>query len=55
MKYKSRFSGEGKFATWMYHIAHNVYTDHFKKNAKANVNCTSNAETEDCKTAEHYS
>jgi RNA polymerase sigma factor (sigma-70 family) len=53
LKYKSRFSGHGKFSTWMYHIAHNVYTDHFKKNdTKANNPGISTAEQEDCETAE---
>ncbi len=32
LKYRARFSGEGKFSTWMYHIAHNVYSDYLKKN-----------------------
>ena len=31
LKYRSQFGGDGKFATWMYHIAHNVCADHFKK------------------------
>ena len=53
LKYKSRFSGEGKFTTWMYHIAHNVYTDHFKKNkTRANTGCIPKTEPEDCNTAE---
>lgn len=34
LKYKSGFSGYGKFTTWMYHIAHNVYADFYKKNKK---------------------
>ncbi|OHB73789.1 MAG: hypothetical protein A2Z25_00910 [Planctomycetes bacterium RBG_16_55_9] len=53
LKYKSRFSGYGKFTTWMYHIAHNVYTDYFKKNnTQANSPGITTAETEDCETAE---
>jgi RNA polymerase sigma-70 factor (ECF subfamily) len=52
LKYKSRFSGEGKFTTWMYHIAHNVYTDHFKKHIKTNTGRVPKAEPEDCETAE---
>lgn len=31
LKYRSQFSGDGRFATWMYHVAHNVCADHFKK------------------------
>jgi RNA polymerase sigma-70 factor (ECF subfamily) len=31
LKYRARFAGDGTFATWMYHIAHNVCADHFKK------------------------
>ena len=53
LKYKSRFTGDGKFTTWMYHIAHNVFTDHFKKNnSKANTDRVSRTEPEDCETAE---
>lgn len=52
LKYKSRFSGEGKFTTWMYHIAHNVYTDHFKKNTKISTGRLSKVEPKDCETAE---
>lgn len=52
LKYKTRFSGQGKFTTWMYHIAHNVFNDHFKKITKANSGHTSKAEPEDCETAE---
>jgi RNA polymerase sigma factor (sigma-70 family) len=53
LKYKSRFSGDGRFTTWMYHIAHNVYADHFKKiNTHANAGDISTAEPEDCETAE---
>ena len=32
LKYRSKFSGDGKFSTWMYFIAHNVYSDYLKKN-----------------------
>ena len=32
LKYRKNFRGQGKFTTWMYHIARNVLTDHRKKN-----------------------
>jgi RNA polymerase sigma-70 factor (ECF subfamily) len=51
LKYKSRFNGDGKFTTWMYHIAHNVYTDHFKKSRK-HAGCPPEMEFEDRRTAE---
>ena len=37
LKYRSKFAGTGKFTNWMYHIAHNVSIDHFRKN-KLNQN-----------------
>ena len=53
LKYKARFSGDGKFTTWMYHIAHNVYADHFKKvNTQGNGTSVSTEEPEDCETPE---
>jgi len=53
LNYRSKFSGEGKFSTWMYHIAHNVYSDYLKKNNshRLSVDC-SGVELVDCDTAE---
>jgi len=31
LKYRKNFRGDGKFTTWMFHIARNVLTDHRKK------------------------
>ncbi|MTI41410.1 RNA polymerase sigma factor [Fulvivirga lutimaris] len=31
IKYKHSFRGDGKFKTWVFHIARNVNTDHHKK------------------------
>jgi len=38
LKYKHTFTGEGKFTTWMYHLARNVLADHFKKQKKLGYN-----------------
>lgn len=32
LKYRHTFKGEGKFKTWMYHLARNVLNDYVKKN-----------------------
>ena len=32
IKYRKSFRGEGQFKVWMFHIARNVLTDHFRKN-----------------------
>jgi len=32
LKYRHTFTGEGEFKTWMYHLARNVLSDHFKQN-----------------------
>ena len=34
LKYRHTFTGEGKFTTWMYHLARNVLADHYKKQKK---------------------
>jgi RNA polymerase sigma-70 factor (ECF subfamily) len=31
LKSRHTFTGEGEFKTWMYHVARNVLSDHFKK------------------------
>jgi RNA polymerase sigma factor (sigma-70 family) len=31
LKYRHTYKGDGKFITWMYHIARNVLADHVKK------------------------
>ena len=35
MKYKHNFRGDGKFTTWLFHIARNVNADHHRKNKRA--------------------
>ena len=34
LKYKHTFTGEGKFTTWMYHLARNINVDHHKKQSR---------------------
>lgn len=34
LKYRNKFSGQGKFTSWMYRIAHNEIVDNFRKNKK---------------------
>lgn len=34
---KHTFVGDGKFITWMFHIARNVITDHYRKNKHAHL------------------
>lgn len=34
LKYPHTFIGEGKFTTWMFHLARNVWADHYKKQKK---------------------
>lgn len=33
LKYRHTFRGEGEFSAWMYHLARNVHTDHYRKRA----------------------
>ena len=34
LKYRETFSGQGEFKTWIYHIARNTITDHYRKTNK---------------------
>jgi len=34
LKYRTTFTGSGKFTTWMFQIAHNVFIDHCSKSGK---------------------
>jgi len=34
IKYKHTYKGDGKFTTWMYHMARNLFVDHYKKEKK---------------------
>ena len=38
LKYKHTFTGRGKFSTWMFHLARNMYYDQYKKNKKSSKN-----------------
>ena len=31
LKYRYTYHGDGKFSTWMYHMARNLFADHYKK------------------------
>ncbi len=31
IKYRHTYKGDGKFTTWMYHMARNLFADHYKK------------------------
>jgi len=31
IKYRHTYKGDGKFSTWMYHMARNLFADHYKK------------------------
>lgn len=31
LKYKHTYHGDGKFSTWMFHMARNLFADHYKK------------------------
>ena len=31
LKYKHTYHGDGKFSTWMFHMARNMFADHYKK------------------------
>lgn len=37
LKYPHSFKGEGKFTTWMFHLARNVWADHYKQEKKMPV------------------
>ena len=53
LKYRYRFTGEGKFSTWMYYIAHNVYSDYIKKSNSYQLSADcSRAESANYSTAE---
>lgn len=34
LKYRHAFAGSGEFKTWMYHVARNALSDHFKRSGK---------------------
>ena len=34
LKYKHTYQGDGKFSTWMFHMARNLFADHYKKNKR---------------------
>ncbi|WP_266204917.1 RNA polymerase sigma factor [Pontibacter kalidii] len=37
LKYRHTFRGDGKFTTWLYHLARNVLADHLKKTKRAGI------------------
>lgn len=34
LKYKHTYHGDGKFSTWMFHMARNMFADHYKKSKR---------------------
>ena len=34
LKYKHTYSEEGRFETWIFHLARNIHIDHYKKNSR---------------------
>ncbi len=34
LKYKHTYQGDGKFTTWMFHMARNLFADHYKKSKR---------------------
>ena len=40
LKYKHNFRGDGKFSTWLFHIARNVNADHHRRNKKKSMDVT---------------
>jgi RNA polymerase sigma factor (sigma-70 family) len=34
LKYRKNFTGSGEFKTWMYHVARNVISDHYRKSKR---------------------
>lgn len=37
LRYRHTFRGDGKFVTWLYHLARNVLADHIKKVKRAGI------------------
>ena len=37
LKNRKQFKGKGKFSSWMFQIAHNLWADHYKKNHKVDL------------------
>jgi len=37
LKKRSQFKGKGKFSSWMFQIAHNLWADHYKKNHRIDL------------------
>jgi len=37
LKKRSQYKGKGKFSSWMFQIAHNLWADHYKKNHRIDL------------------
>lgn len=37
LKNKTQYKGKGKFSSWMFQIAHNLWADHYKKNHRIDL------------------
>lgn len=47
IKYRHTYKGDGKFSTWMYHMARNLFADHYRKEKRRGYK-------EDVETADRY-
>jgi len=37
LRYRDNYHGDGQFSTWLFHLAHNIRNDHYRKNRFAHM------------------